>query len=551
MSLNPFAALLGSSEEGQVSGSDSPFVELFSEEKKVNKAIEDVFGFTINNNRSDNSVLVYLEDFSKDENLLDLQVLGQALFERLTLENPSEYVIPKNGHIDAQYVDKRVLVYLFYCYNRLKNYDCDARVRSEMKCCIVQNAVLLLQQPIVFLEQDSPDQMIELMKDVETMCDDFFEEISVNYMGEDGTPFDKAFKPVLKAVHIETSRSTLLGIDAHVFRTLEVFTMNDKYANVLLDYCMPDATTGRVNYSDTLFGALLSISILPKTMNQRYEYFDSPMDMTTNIVENNLWHCTANLTEKIHYVFMRLLRLKETKAKTLKWIAQCVKANSNRGKLWNTHMFNPLSLNNSSDAFMINLSTLLLRLCQPICANLSDQKILKIDPTYCAVIDEEREKKHVSMLGLSTETCLIPVENEEKRPTAETYTFVTECFFMTHKTLDISFRICVEQLIQLNQELSQIQRSYNDALQQGVGGVNDILETIRNRMEEGFKKYRSIRATLIEPNFLTLMSQFHKATAAWLVQVSLCSQNENNNYAPLKFRKITFPFPEIVPNTLK
>lgn len=249
---------------------------------------------------------------------------------------------------------------------------------------------------------------------------------------------------------------------------------------------------------------------------------------------------------------MRLLRLKESKNKTLKWLAQCIKANSNRGKLWNTHMLNPLTMTSVGDGFVINLVTLLLRLCQPFCGNVSDQKILKVDPTYCAVPEDARESKNVNMIGLSEETCLIPVENDEIRLTSENYSFVTECFYLTHKTLDISFRVCVDQLIQLNQELSQIQRSYNDFLQQGVGSSNDILDTIRTRMEEGFKKYRSIRATLIEPNFLELMSQFHKATTTWLVQVALHQTDSNEKtHSPLKFKKVTFPLPSTIPDTLK
>lgn len=213
-------------------------------------------------------------------------------------------------------------------------------------------------------------------------------------------------------------------------------------------------------------------------------------------------------------------------------------------------MFSPIPANSVGDGFMINFVNLLLLLCQPICANLNDNKILRVDPTYCAVTEQEREAKQVNMIGLSSETCLVPTETDEVRLTSEKYNFVTECFFLVHRTLDMSFRMCVDQLVQLNQELSQIQRSYNDALQQ-AGGVNDILETMKTRMEEGFKKYRSLRAVLIEPGFLMLMSQFHRATAAWLVQVVLHNEPTRDTFAPLTQKKVVFPLPPEIPDTLK
>lgn len=65
-------------------------------------------------------------------------------------------------------------------------------------------------------------------------------------------------------------------------------------------------------------------------------------------------------------------------------------------------------------------------------------------------------------------------------------------------------------------------------------------------------RYLSLRAVLMEPNQLAMLSQFHMATATWLVQVCLNTDLHNNTtLAPMKFRPITFPLPETVPDTLK
>lgn len=87
-------------------------------------------------------------------------------------------------------------------------------------------------------------------------------------------------------------------------------------------------------------------------------------------------------------IFLRLLKCSKTiKNRTLNWLAQCLKANAGRGKIWNTHTidFNPAQFSSVSDGFMINLADVILKLCLPFCSDISTGKILKVDPTYCAV----------------------------------------------------------------------------------------------------------------------------------------------------------------------
>lgn len=78
----------------------------------------------------------------------------------------------------------------------------------------------------------------------------------------------------------------------------------------------------------------------------------------------------------------------KVKNKTLTWLGNCLKTNSDRGKVWNTQVpeLNPAVYTNVTDGFMINLCNLFLTLCQPFCSKTQDEKILKVDPTYCAVL---------------------------------------------------------------------------------------------------------------------------------------------------------------------
>lgn len=58
------------------------------------------------------------------------------------------------------------------------------------------------------------------------------------------------------------------------------------------------------------------------------------------------------------------------------------------------------------------------------------------------------------MGDMASETCFLPVSSddqlEEKRLMANTYNFVTECFFMAHRSLDLGYRVGVDKIIRQN-----------------------------------------------------------------------------------------------------
>jgi len=90
-----------------------------------------------------------------------------------------------------------------------------------------------------------------------------------------------------------------------------------------------------------------------------------------------------NLHIQLHKIFLHLLKAgPEVKHKTLSWLGSCLEKNMGRCKLWNIETS---MLQFISDGFAINLSAVLLRLCQPFISNTESPKLLKIDPTYCAV----------------------------------------------------------------------------------------------------------------------------------------------------------------------
>jgi len=91
-----------------------------------------------------------------------------------------------------------------------------------------------------------------------------------------------------------------------------------------------------------------------------------------------------------------------------------------------------------------------------------------------------------------TGTCLVPTDADE--PPAElepSYTFSTECFFMTHYTLSLGFRVLHERLVQLNRELHRIQEVYRDVSQQAAADAEPA-QRLKDDMERSQSRVASV-----------------------------------------------------------
>lgn len=59
--------------------------------------------------------------------------------------------------------------------------------------------------------------------------------------------------------------------------------------------------------------------------------------------------------------------------------------------------------------------------------------------------------------SLSSETCLVPVEQNEVRPCADNFSFITECFFLTHQALHLGTAAVQDRAQRLYQEIGMMQ----------------------------------------------------------------------------------------------
>lgn len=580
---NPFVGLLGSSEvrtpvnTGLLNATTSANLIKSQEEndaQTINNLVENIFHFTINPNALDGQTdrqLVYLEELaeaSTPHKYIDLEALEQALFERLLLQNIETCVLPKTSKSFKEHViQKQVFPYLFSSMQNLQSYesvntDKVGNALCKMKELIFRNAVTALKQPALFEDQDFSKQLVELLQHVDPQSHTFFIDIvkAFTLEGDDGTEeqLKQTMLPVLRRIHTDVNKFNLVNLPIYILPSIQVFASNPNLAPILMEACEPKTETGRL-YQDSVIGALLSLSALPKTASSLHEFFENPMDQAaTSLVESSIWNASSHLINNLHKIFLTLLKGgPHMRNRLLTWIGKCLKCNASRGKLWNVQAgeINATTLSCVSDGFMLNLGAVLLQLCQPFCVSPDDPKSLKIDPTYAAVPTEECVAKSVHLDCLNTETCLLPaLEGDDgqpiKRPTAETYNFVTECFFMTQKCIDLGVRVCAEKLWRFGQELAQAQRALADG--ESVPH-HHMREALRARAKHLMTKYVSLRCALLESDMLNNLHRLQATTCTWLVQVAVRSNptHPQASYAPTNLVQIQMPVTTPPPDTLR
>ncbi|XP_057320961.1 ubiquitin conjugation factor E4 A [Microplitis mediator] len=606
---------------------DSKLNDDVLKEKITNEIIEQVFGLILNHKTRSSSTNKQLVSVDSDD-------IENGIFERLTLLDIQAKLVPIKKQIitDPHFIQPEVISYLFECYCRLErihkdNDSVDKKFLDDtinyLKKITLRSVGTALQ-PDIFQDQEIHTQYIRLFMDdsILTQVEKFTQELSViimiDYPEDYQNIFTSSFKPILEIINNQVVSSNLIVFRNYWFNVLQTFSNIEPLAEMFISYCTPitlslsSSSSSLTNnnqgsaYGNTLLGNLLSLSCLPKTFSGSFDFFnDKPLiQPTITTTESNIWTATDALCESLYKIMHSLLKCSvQVRHLTLDWLGKCLQANASRGKLWNNSQItmgnNGLSPLVVSDGFMLNLGNVLLRLCQPFCTL---KKIPKIDPTYCAAAveslnEDERRTRGIHLVGINKETCLIPStsssdhdntnNNECKKKYKSTlisdnFGFITECFYFTHRSLDLGYRIVLDKLMKTNQELGRIQRIYNDAQS---SPNSQVFQIITQRMEMEMTKYLSYRASLLSPAMLNLLAKFHATTAFWLMQVivdipnndndnddtvattsttttttTTDDDNDDNNKKKKKTsynlleqepKPITFPLPETVPETLK
>lgn len=553
-----------------VSADSKPIVNVMTQ--KVNALIEQVFHITINRIPQKNKQLVFMDDLATSNptaQSMNVELLEQALFERLLLQNPSEYLIPNNIQNDETLIitETKVLLYLYGAYERLckwNRYQNDNSLVQEygvIENLIFRNASTANKQPELFDGQDLSNQWLELLKDsydeYELKCT-FLSRVIRDVYNDNEPAYDESLTNIFKSVfdHVLATirKSSLITLDKWIIPLLLAFVSdksNEKLAQLLLNYstpkALPNGNFDGIRFAESLLGQLLCISIMPKNHNGPYEYYENIADAQSPSLSASLWNSLKMHLDELHRLFKGFLLIGgEVRGQMLEWFGLCLSKNQARGQLWNAH--NPLAMvggmKTVPDSFMIGLCGILLRLCKPLLRPAF--KVLDVDPTYCAVTNAERIEKSVHMLDVEKETCLRPTNENEKRNTSESYKFITEVFYITHKAIDLGYRVCIERFFQLNREISRLQNGYQDAQLQGSGAAENIMQVLTAQMPQ----FLCLQNLIIEPANDQLLLQFYEATSLWLTQTASKIPDPNDPDKEINAPSIRLPITTTAPKIL-
>ncbi|XP_037828804.1 uncharacterized protein LOC119616505 isoform X3 [Lucilia sericata] len=499
------------------------------------------------------------------------ELLGHAIFERLMLTDTKDYLVVGPQAEDALEIDTIIYLHRAFvaCEQARQRYpergsDCD-----KINSLIITNASTCMRQPDLYPGRSIWQQWKQLMENSEntdsTDVMDFLVQC-IQKIYADDEPLEalgalKAnFYPLLGKIQTDISQANLITLKKNVFWLLSFFVRDKRIpqlGEVLIDYTMPNPNTNGGAYMDTLFGHLFSLSIMPKNQNGPYEFF-SELSLESKSTDPALWQCMSSHQNALFSLIKQLLvQSPTTKQKALQWFAKCLHANVARGHLWNNLNagLNNFVHQNASDAFMIGLTSVLLRLCAPLCE--PSMKVLLVDPTYCAVPEDERQAKQVNMIKAFEETCLLPTEENTKRVTAEKFNFVTELFFLTHKAYELSYRASIERFTRMTRELQNLRTAYQDVA--STDPNNDMAKNLLRMLKEQMQQYLCLRNCLMEPENDTAILKFFEASAVWLTEIALISAEESDkqlkesrDFAPhTKFNRELPIKIEFVPDTLR
>ncbi|XP_065347962.1 ubiquitin conjugation factor E4 A [Cloeon dipterum] len=505
--------------------------------------------------------LVYVEDVasSVDSQVgLSANLLAEAVLERLLLPDPGAFVVPYTNKVSPETVQVKLVLYLFESWQRLQAYNVkiSPEEKSEVESIIVRNVATGLLQNELHPTQNIPLQILRLLcEQTFEECITFMTSLAKYILNEDAEAgLESSMNLVLNNLFHEVAKSNITSPNfTNLLRaTLVIIKCNPICAKLVIQHKLGELTRGN-SWNGTLLGKLLSLSFVPSTIGQDNEVFRDVVREHSLMAsrEGMVRQSTQSLVDGLHGIFEALLRSSPDNRKLcLNWLWGCVEANNSRAKIMSTYVAEDQLdlLNTISDGFALNLEFLVLRLCEPFCKVPSNSqedtfnnKILAIDPTFCAV-----ESGPFCRAKWFEETCLMPVDtdaegNKIKRVHSKNFNFITECFFLAQKVIEIASKPCRSRLSRLIHEASRIEQ---------ISSIESLAPEARERYRHGLDRIAAhimcYRVLLADPYYIDLSSKLHSAAAHWVVQVLLDEtpySEDRSSFAPGIHRKVVFPLP--------
>lgn len=512
---------------------------------------------------------VYIE--SDDDGPLH-STIEQLLFSRLLLQQPRASLKTNvrapddNGITEEQAKEGRPVVYLLQCFNRLL-HEKENVLPQHMETIAKYRSLIIMNISTAFISPEIFTELSQLRSDVHRQfygilanndCLDTtspsrtcFYEVVEYITSTEPTLLSTALEPLLTILAKELKESNImdsnLGLTMCIFET---FAAHQGSALACVEYSLSIPSRGQQT-STKLFEILLGKSCLVQDPQTRMlPFFEEAQRMRPADVESEEYQLhlkTERFQTQLYQIAHLLLKHRTSRATFLTWIGQFLARHDYLAKMWTQEQMDVFMDIFGTDATLVNLSSVLLRLSLPFCVdkagNLKQEtpKFLRIDATYTLATGELNPgMRGVHGSNLNKDTCLQSV-NEGSLPLqcSDSYNFISECFFMAHRAIYLGVHGLIKKFYRLNRNLNRDGDLYRQIRE--TGSASDMAEIITKRFESGMRTYLSIKGLLTEPTFLAACIRFYGTTAQYLNHVSM-----TNNMSELA--TITLPLPKSDPS---
>ncbi|EDV21051.1 uncharacterized protein TRIADDRAFT_60429 [Trichoplax adhaerens] len=427
-------------------------------------------------------------ELTEDRCCLNFDIVDEALIERLSMADIHPNVItfrPSNKAKDDQsyrvslalVAEPNPIVYLFECHRRARlvlqeqsaDNQCSRQAAEKCKVIVATFVGSCLLTPDILSGQDTNKQFDSLLTDRQYSGTpelyEFLKDILISYPDTNDIEqiFQYSIAPIFNIQSIKYE-----DIHPKLIRLCN-FSQHEHLLKFLIESSpwLPKGlnVTGK-SFERTLLGSLLCYSsIVPAlpllqgfgftTLHTLSPDFSNPTMMRPAQVE----HITSSLRTQREYV----LELIFTSASQMH--------------------FHELA----GDAFFLNLSSILMELCDPFMI-ISSPKLLKIDPEACIAKSSVTQAHGIFRLNLYNETKLAD-QTSSALPTTIT----------VYKNL-------MERLAKLQNMVST---------PEGLANTN-----LRQEFEAGVSQQLAMKAHVLDPKLLERILNFYNVTAAWALQIS-------------------------------
>jgi ubiquitin conjugation factor E4 B len=349
-------------------------------------------------------------------------------------------------------------------------------------------------------DKDVPDDFITLFAD----------------LFKDDETLSQVFEPIYTELSRRIRSMTMLDKYLPLLNALVRITKNVPLARTLVNH--PDWYSRIKNGSSMEQSSVLGPFFRMTTYYDHHQvadhYFANNIETLTtkdvSFIKSTLRSEIRVYHDTLQKLVMNLVRPKETRDFMMKWIGIVLEGNKFRARMQDD------PFQSSSEGFMTNFGAVMLKLCIPFLDTKSkDPKMGSIQNDFVYLNDLIPSYKEDTRLAMTEKETQEFYAN--KQP--ETYTFITQCFFLTYRALRLGFLKTVERYQKVAQQLAEGQKAF-DRMRQ-LGAPPQEQAQLKDQINRLYVVKWAAETNLMDTSLHKDILSFYRFASAWLIKIAV------------------------------